>query len=115
MSRKEGARIILFRCRKNEYSSYALVSLVDDVGKERSVAIPSGVQASGWSNIQQGILEVVGARGRVVLVTCAPTLANSEASPSLGDDLESLILADVPRIARDCFRWGNARNQDSVW
>lgn len=55
--------MILFRCRENSRGRYALVSILDEWGKGRSVAINAGSESSGWTNVRYGILEVGGLKG----------------------------------------------------
>lgn len=56
-SRKEGAKVILFRRLKNSRGRYVLLSLLYEWGKGKAIAIPSGSRMAGWSNFRKDILE----------------------------------------------------------
>lgn len=49
-SRKEGVKVVLFCHRENTREHYALISLINETGKERLVAIPVATQLTGFAS-----------------------------------------------------------------
>lgn len=59
-SKKEGIKVILFQCKENHRGWFVLISILDEMGKGKSVAIPMGSSGYGWSNLRKGMMEVGG-------------------------------------------------------
>lgn len=59
-SRKEGMKVVIFQRWENSRGRYVLLSVLDEMGKVKSVVILEGNAYSSWNNFRKGILEVGG-------------------------------------------------------
>lgn len=92
-SRREDGKIVLSRRRENTRGRYVLVSVLDELGTEKSVAVPEGPEGSGWTDILQGILEVAEADVGLKVGGRKPKLAMERV-----DDIHGGELLDNPLI-----------------